>query len=173
MNTETTDKLKLWISSGGVLITWRTGARWAINHELVTEEIETGQPDTTQVAYERVGPNRDAHRIGGSIFEVALDTTHPLAFGYGDMAPVFRNHELFLQPSKTPGATVARYTSSPLLSGYISSRRLAELKGTSALIARRSGNGSVVLFADNPNFRAFWYGSNGLFLNAIFFGKAF
>jgi hypothetical protein len=173
MNTETTDKLKLWISSGGVLITWRTGARWAINNELVTEEIETGQPDTTQVAYERVGPNRDAHRIGGSIFEVALDTTHPLAFGYGDMAPVFRNHELFFQPSKTPGATVARYTSSPLLSGYISSRRLAELKGTSALIARRSGNGSVVLFADNPNFRAFWYGSNGLFLNAIFFGKAF
>jgi len=59
------------------------------------------------------------------------------------------------------------------LSGYISSRRLAELKGTSALIARRSGSGSIILFADNPNFRAFWYGTNGLFLNAIFFGRAF
>jgi hypothetical protein len=26
---------------------------------------------------------------------------------------------------------------------------------------------------DNPNFRAFWWGSNGLFLNAVFFGRAF
>jgi hypothetical protein len=25
------------------------------------------------------------------------------------------------------------------------------------------------MFMDNPNFRAFWYGSNGLFLNAITF----
>ena len=173
MNMETADKLKSWVQSGGVLITWKNGARWVLNNKIIAEQLKTAQPDTTPVAYDRVGPTRDAHRIGGSIFEVSLDTTHPLAFGYGETASVFRNHELFFQPSKTPGATVARYTSSPLLSGYISSRRIAELKGTSALIARRSGSGSIILFADNPNFRAFWYGTNGLFLNAIFFGRAF
>jgi hypothetical protein len=24
---------------------------------------------------------------------------------------------------------------------------------------------------DNPNFRGFWYGTNGLFLNAVHFGQ--
>jgi hypothetical protein len=28
----------------------------------------------------------------------------------------------------------------------------------------------VVIFADNPNFRGVWYGTNKLFLNAVFFG---
>jgi len=26
---------------------------------------------------------------------------------------------------------------------------------------------------DNPNFRAFWYGTNGLMLNAIFFSEIY
>ena len=29
---------------------------------------------------------------------------------------------------------------------------------------------SIIGFSDNPNFRAFWYGTNKLFANAIFFG---
>jgi hypothetical protein len=32
------------------------------------------------------------------------------------------------------------------------------------------GSGRVVMFSDNPNFRATWYGTNKLFLNALFFG---
>jgi hypothetical protein len=47
------------------------------------------------------------------------------------------------------------------------------LAGTPSLIAERSGDGSVILFADNPNFRGYWYGTNKLFLNAVFFSKAF
>ena len=31
--------------------------------------------------------------------------------------------------------------------------------------------GSVILFADDPNFRGYWYGTNRLFLNALFFSK--
>lgn len=173
MNVEAVTALKSWVQSGGVLISWKNGARWAIDNGLVSEKLKSARQDVEQVAYDRVGPTRDAHRIGGSIFEAILDESHPLAFGYGETAPVFRNHTLFFEPSNTPGATVARYAASPLMSGYISSRRLEEIKGTGALIARRSGSGSVVLFADNPNFRAFWYGTNGLFLNAIFFGRAF
>jgi hypothetical protein len=29
----------------------------------------------------------------------------------------------------------------------------------------------VIAMPDNPNFRAFWYGTNKLFLNSIFFGQ--
>lgn len=33
--------------------------------------------------------------------------------------------------------------------------------------------GSIILFADNPNFRGYWYGTNKLFLNALFFSRVF
>ena len=173
LDTEEVNRLKWWVREGGTLIAWKNAAKWLIEKELIDESLIPTPPDTLNIPYEDVSATRGAQRIGGAIFEAALDTTHPLAFGYGDAAPLFRNHEIFFEPSATPGATVARYTSSPLLSGYISPKRHGELANTAALIARRQGDGAVVLFADNPNFRAFWYGTNGLFLNAIFFGGAF
>jgi hypothetical protein len=33
------------------------------------------------------------------------------------------------------------------------------------------GQGRIIGFVDNPNFRAFWFGTNKLFLNAVFFGQ--
>lgn len=173
LGTEDVNRLKWWVREGGTLIAWKNAARWLIQKEVIDESLRPTPPDTSDIPYEQVSATRGAQRIGGAIFAAALDTTHPLAFGYGGRTPLFRNHEIFFEPSATPGATVARYTSSPLLSGYISPKRHAELANTAALIARRQGNGAVVLFADNPNFRAFWYGTNGLFLNAVFFGGAF
>jgi hypothetical protein len=32
------------------------------------------------------------------------------------------------------------------------------------------GSGRVIMFSDNPNFRGTWYGTNKVFLNALFFG---
>lgn len=173
LDTEDVNRLMGWVREGGVLIAWKNAARWLIGQELIDEGLRSARPDTVAIPYELVSSTRGAQRIGGAIFAAALDTTHPLAFGYGDQAPLFRNHEIFFEPSATAGATVARYTSSPLLSGYISTKRHSELADSAALIARRQGAGAVVLFADNPNFRAFWYGTNGLFLNAVFFGGAF
>ncbi|WP_202899693.1 hypothetical protein [Kordiimonas gwangyangensis] len=41
------------------------------------------------------------------------------------------------------------------------------------LTAERMGDGAVILFADNPNFRASYLGTERLFLNALFLSKAF
>ena len=129
--------------------------------------------DTLDIAYEKVRTTRGAQQIGGSIFELALDTTHPIAFGYKKMIPVFRNNEYFYELSIADAANVGRYTEAPLLSGYISDRLLANMKNTAAIIARKVNGGYAVLFADNPHFRAFWYGTDGLLLNAVFFGRSF
>ena len=63
------------------------------------------------------------------------------------------------------------YTDTPLLSGYISDENLATLKGSGAIHVNRLGRGRVISMIDNPNFRAFWWGTHKLFLNAIFFGS--
>ena len=76
-------------------------------------------------------------------------------------------------PTENPYATVIAYDSKPVLSGYVSQEIRVSLGGTAALIAERSGNGSIILLADNPNFRGYWYGTNKLFLNTLFFSTAF
>ena len=45
------------------------------------------------------------------------------------------------------------------------------LKPSGSLLVSKLGEGRVVLFADNPNFRGSWYGTNRLFLNALFLGE--
>jgi hypothetical protein len=63
------------------------------------------------------------------------------------------------------------YTSNPLMAGYISKPNLEKVKNTAAVDVSALGAGKVIAMPDNPNFRAFWYGTNKLFLNSIFFGQ--
>ena len=42
------------------------------------------------IAYDQLGNVTGAQRIGGAIFEVELDNTHPIAFGYNKKASIFR-----------------------------------------------------------------------------------
>ena len=101
-----------------------------------------------------------------------IDRTHPLAFGLPrEKLPVFRNHRLFLRAEPNRYNTFGVYSQSPLLSGYISSENHHELMGSPALLADRLGRGAVVRLLDPPNFRSYWYGTNRLLLNALFFGR--
>ncbi len=107
------------------------------------------------------------------LFEVALDLTHPLSFGYrNEKIPVYKNNTVWLQPSKNSYATVAKYTEDAHIDGFISQENYEHnLIPSASLITSKKGRGRVVLFADNPNFRGSWYGTNRLFLNALFLGN--
>ena len=101
-----------------------------------------------------------------------LDLTHPLAFGYRDQSiPVYKNNNVFLNKSKSHYSSVAIYSKQPHIDGYVSKKNIEEnLKGSASLVVSKLGSGRVILFADNPNFRGTWYGTNKLFLNGIFYG---
>jgi hypothetical protein len=45
-----------------------------------------------------------------------------------------------------------------------------DLRNSPVVLVGSQGSGRLISFIDNPNFRGFWYGTNKLFLNAIFFG---
>ena len=77
---------------------------------------------------------------------------------------------MFEKP-KNPFITPLTYTAKPLLAGYISPANEKILKGSAAVITNGFGRGRVISFSDNPNFRAFWFGTSKLFMNAIFFGQ--
>ena len=109
--------------------------------------------------------------LGGAIFETTVDLSHPLLYGYRrPNLSVFRRGTLFLEPSKNLYATPILYSNDPLQSGYINKKNLATIKNTASIVVSGSGRGRVIFMADNTNFRAFWYGTNKILANAIFFG---
>jgi hypothetical protein len=171
-----------WIRiDGGVLIATRQAAQMA-QQVFFPPSAEAGDEDEAEVEADGEGEGRrdygampldDAeHVIGGAIFAGDLDISHPIGFGYSDrFIALHRNTELVLErPEADPFAVVVEYGAAPLLSGYASERRREEIAGTPAVIAQRLGRGTVVMFADDPNFRATFLGTEKLFLNAIFFG---
>lgn len=173
------DRLQRWISAGGHLLAVRQAAPW-VQQTLVHEE-RYQSPDSNDNAAATLADrpyanHRDdlaQHIIGGAIFNTRLDTTHPVTFGLGqNQLPVLRAGTQRLKPSINPYETPLRYNEQPLLAGYSSQQRQAELASDPAVIVQRIDQGSVSLFADNPNFRGIWYGGNRLFLNALFFGQS-
>lgn len=169
------DKIRSWVRAGGRLVALADAAEWLDRAELL--DLEPREADLEglfdETSYADLSDARGAHVIGGAILGVRLDETHPLSFGYDGVVPVFRQGTHAFEPSLEPGALVGRYLEEPVLSGYASQPRRDQLAGSAAIIADRVGRGSVIAFLDRLNFRGHWFGSNRLFLNAVFFGGAF
>ena len=77
---------------------------------------------------------------------------------------------IFVEADEQSFNNPIQYTNDPLLSGYISEEKNEEIKNTVPFKTNGFGKGQVIYFTDNTNFRAFWYGTNKLLMNAIFFG---
>ena len=169
--------IKEWVKKGNTLITIGTGSEWVVKKKWVGEKLITPETDSTKVPerlpYVDARENLGKEGVGGIIVKAHLDTSHPLGFGYRNTEiPVYKNNTVWLKPSQNAYATVAKYTNNPHVDGFITKRNMEEfLKPAASLLVSPMGSGRVILFADNPNFRGSWYGTNRLFLNALFLGQ--
>lgn len=175
----TKNRLKSWLASGGTLITFKGATEWAIKQGLTKEKLKEEKkdekdkkdPKITRIDFDKAAPTEGAKGINGAIFEIDLDITHPIGFGYTNRKlPIYRNGVTMLEPSTNPYNTIGQYTANPRISGYISNDNLKKLANSAAILVSGEGAGRVILFSDNPNFRGTWYGTNKLFLNALFLG---
>ena len=171
------DIIKEWTKKGNTLITIGTGSEWIIKKKWIKEKLIKSEVDSTKAperkAYVDARENLGKESVGGIIIKANLDVSHPLGFGYRESEiPVYKNNTVWLAPSQNAYATVAKYADNPHIDGFITKRNLEKfLKPSASLIVSPLGSGRVVLFADNPNFRGSWYGTNRLFLNALFLGQ--
>ncbi len=169
------DAIKAWVRSGGTLIVYKQAVNWAKRNGLAeiefVEEEDSDEEQQDTRPYVKQSRDRGAQVIGGTIFNAKLDLTHPLGYGFndGDMT-VFRNSTIFMQKGENRYSSPLVYTENPLASGYVSDENIELLKESAAIVVSGTGRGRVIAMTDNPNFRAFWYGTNKLFANAIFFG---
>lgn len=169
-----TDKIKTWVQGGNTLITIKSGTEWAIKNGFTKEKllaVDTAKGPATRQLFDNAVHIEGAKAMGGSIFQTDLDTTHPVGFGFTNRkVSVYRNGLTFLQPSTNPYSTVSQYTADPLIGGYIHPSTLKKVKNSASIVVGAEGSGRVIMFTDDPNFRGTWYGTNKLFLNAIFYG---
>jgi hypothetical protein len=170
------EKLRRWVSAGGTLILHRSAVSWAksagLAGSITFKSTEESEAPTSLATYTDLSADFGSRVIGGSIFKVNIDTTHPLFYGFNrSWMPVFKNNTLMMDVPKNAYAMPMQFdTDSPLLSGYISSDNLERIKGTAGTVVGGVGSGRIIMTTENPAFRAFWFGTNKLLANSIFFG---
>jgi hypothetical protein len=169
------NKIKKWVSEGNVLITTADASEWAVKQKIVDESLlDTTAVDKSQkqrLDFASINESGE-NRLSGSIFNADLDITNPIGFGFKNRNIfVFREGLTLLKPTKSQFGTVAKYTNDPLVSGYVSKNNISKIKNTAAIDYVNVGSGTIILFSDNPNFRATWLGTSRLFLNSVLFGN--
>ena len=170
LDKSNTEKLATWVENGGTLIGFKNTLRWLNTNKFIKLDIKKSERVAKNITFEQRRDYSGAQVIGGSIFEAKLDRSHPINFGYkNETLPLFRNSTLFVNPDKQSYNNPIQYTKNPLLSGYVSKSNLDSLALTVPYQMQRMKRGKVVAFTDNTNFRAFWFGTNKLMMNAIFF----
>ncbi|WP_224483702.1 M14 family zinc carboxypeptidase [Robertkochia aurantiaca] len=174
INESSKKNLEEWVNEGGNLIGYRDATEWLSRNGFIDLEFKKHEEPLTakNIAFEDRRNFRGAQVTGGAIFEANIDRSHPVNFGYSDSdISLFRNTNIYIQPEEQSYNNPIRYTEDPLQSGYISEENLELLKGSVPFQTSRKGRGRVSVFTDNTNFRAFWYGTNKLMMNAIFFAE--
>lgn len=170
------EKLREWVRAGGTLIALREGIKTAKGQGLAQVQERTKEKpkedEKTRRPYHALEPDRGSSVIGGAIMEARADLSHPLLYGYQyERMPVFQQGTMALEPSKNAYATPLVYSAKPLLSGYVKAENLELLSGSAAAVVSGLGSGKTICLANNPSFRAFWFGGNRLLLNSLFFGR--
>jgi hypothetical protein len=151
------------VKNGGTVLAWGNGAS------------NTAQSLQLPVQSTTAGLSRKEYFTGTSIMQVLVDAAHPIMAGMPDRADVTVNQPpAFTTTAGFEGSVIAKYPAdaAPLRSGYITPTGDRFLKGFAAGLDVKHGNGHVVLFAFNPNWRGQPTGSFRMIFNTLYFGKA-
>ncbi len=184
-----TDRLKNWVNGGGTLIATESNAAFftkdqsgLTNVELADsdnnsdddEEADEAEDEETPAGYytryEARSDSSGLKRIPGSAMRGYVDSTHPLAFGVGDRLYSLKFDAVGLEPSESL-QTVGYYDPDPdavLASGYASAENRRNIAGKAFAAVQPMGQGKVVFFVDNTQYRLFWVGPSRMIQNAVF-----
>lgn len=161
-----------YVKQGGTLIAFDQASNFVIDQFGLPLSDSVGDMD------------QEKFFIPGSLIKTGIDTTHPLAFGMRDTVAVsFNQSRAFSidKQSKTGEGGTADIKDAPLpeveviasyapkdllMSGWALGER--NIAGKAAVVKAKYGQGSCILFAFRPQFRAQPRGTYKLIFNAIY-----
>jgi hypothetical protein len=195
-------RLKDWLRSGGTLVTMAEATRWATGSTVglleTTPLLKSGAPDVPPPSggnsqasrpaapgetakpfeYDKaIQPDRERPEPQpGAILRVTLDTDHWLSAGHDhEMQVMIEGSRVFAPLKLNNGRNVGIYgkKESLIASGLIWPEGQDLLVQKPYLMYQPFGQGEVIAFAEDPNYRAFVEGSMLLFMNAVLLGPGY
>lgn len=187
VNDELLEDLRDWIGDGGTLVTMAGSTGWATRAELLSTTAErrggrpVGEDPPTQDAPDQpidylaqIVPDDEApESVPGSILRVILDGAHWLSAGTdGEIGVLVEGSRVFSPLRLDDGVNVGRYAGvdSLVLSGVVWEEARPQLASKAFLMDESVGDGHVIAFAEDPNYRAYAEATELLFMNAILIG---
>ena len=142
--------LREWVAGGGRYVGLSGGASLAGRLGLTTATLSSPTSD-----------------IPGSMIRATVDTGSPLGAGVGSEVWSFVEYDPVLEAADPSTVAVSYPTTEPdfFVSGFAEGEE--ELRGTAAVTDEGYEGGRVVLFASDPNFRAFTDGTQKILRNAL------
>ena len=169
-DSKTTEKIKKWVQNGGNLIGFRNSINWLIKKNFIKLKLNKNIASTKNLKFKDKKEHFGSQLTSGAIFKVELDRSHPINYGfYKNKLSIFRNTNIYIANDSIGYKNPIKYSKDPLISGYISKENLLSIRNSKPFSVTSLAKGKVAVFTDNTNFRAFWYGTNKLMMNAIFF----
>ncbi len=152
--------LNKFVSNGGTLLCLNQSTAFAINalHLPVKDVVK--------------GVDRSKFFTGGSIMEVTCNNQHPVMAGMADLSSIFvYRSPVFTTLEDFEGEVLARYQSkgSPLQSGFLVGEKY--LNDKAAALDVKHGNGHVLLFGFQPQWRGQPMGTYRTLFNALLYAN--
>jgi hypothetical protein len=176
------EKISEWVNKGGKLIVIANGlssfaekkgyslklfATDSEKTEAEKKEKEAGQKEIL-LRYEDAERKQISNFIGGAIYKIKLDQSHPLAFGLTDPYYTLKTNELrfgFLENGWNVGVIKGKAKPVQGFAGKVVNEKMAN---SLVFGVEQKGEGEVIYLVDNPLFRCFWEDGKMIFVNAVF-----
>ncbi|MGE0103774.1 MAG: M14 family metallopeptidase [Blastocatellales bacterium] len=189
-------RIRDWVNAGGTLITIAEASRWAtregINLLGTNTELRGGAADAASQAERQtqrqnplspsayndvIQPAREQPElVPGAILRVQLDTDHWLSAGTdGEIQAMVESTRVFSPIKLDRGRNVGIYQVYDRLvaSGIVWPESRNQLPQKAYLIHQPAGQGKIIAFAEDPNYRAYAESTQFLFINAILLGTVY
>ncbi len=194
-NAAAAARLKAWVNKGGTLIAIEEAVNFLADAALLSTNAESlateKKPDPpkpengrvpgrligNEASYlEAIKPDREAADAVQGILGIAkTDAEHWLTAGVPATVNALVQGRTVYTPLKLDKGINAAYflgADKLLVSGYMWEENRKQLAYKPLVMIERQGQGNVIGFTFDPNFRAYLDGMNVLFLNAVFRGPA-
>jgi hypothetical protein len=168
---KTIPQLRKFVQAGGTIVTIGDSTSLA---QFLGLPLTNGLVERTADGHERPLP-REKFYVPGSVLQVSIDNTSPIAYGMGSTADVFfENSPVFrMAPdAELKGVKPVAWfpNATPLRSGWAWGQ--GYLEGTVAAAEAPMGEGKVLLLCVEAAFRGQPHGTYKLLFNSIYFGPS-
>ena len=193
-----TQKIKDWVSKGGVLIALGSAVRYVSDPEVnllalrreyavkTHEKKEEEEKEKSRVKGTLLTSTEDFNKaidpikespdvVSGVMLRAKVDSEHWLAAGVKkELNILYRGSDIYTPMPLDKGMNVARFLGENdlLLSGYLWKENRSQLAYKPFAAVQRRGRGQVIGFTSDPTVRAYLDGLNLMLMNAIFRGAA-